>query len=467
MTPPDPSGNGGRGDTSSSDARGDDSGELGEPVPDVSGVRDGVVDTLVTFVRSLRRAGVAVPANATLVAARALVEVGFDDEARTRAALRTVLVTRAEDVGTFDRMFAEFWRRLDGTLDGEPASADDDAPDGALAPVAADDPAREGSTDDDRTTDTGGQRDGAADVSLATTDSEVDAGTADTDARTATYSPAGRPETVTVDAVPRVDDESLSPAVDRFVDALATLRGRRWRPAPTGRQVDARRALRQSLSTGGAVASVPERTRPPTELRALVLADVSRSVLDTVDRGFLLRFLRTLAARVRRHRMFFFDSEIREVTDAFDTPTAADAVRELERAETAWGGGTRIGHAVETVRREHPTAVDRRTVVVVVSDGLETGDTASIDTGMAWLARRSRAVLWLNPLAASPAYEPTAAGMAAALPFVDGLFAFTGTDDVAEIARQLQQHGSGGRIGYEHDPRRATRSDGTTPRGNP
>ena len=424
-------------------------------VPDVAGVRDDVVSALVTFVRSLRRAGVDVAANATLVAARALVEVGFDDEDRARAALRAALVTSPEDADTFDRMFAEFWRRLGAHLDGDAAAGlADDRPDGALAPMGADDGLAAESADGSDGTDS--DRDGSSGAETAVVSSALEAGpgTDDGDATTATYSPAGRPETVTVDAATVADEGTLDAAVERFVDALATLRGRRWEGAPSGRQVDARRALRRSVSTGGAVVSVPERARRATDLRAFVLADVSRSVLDTVDRGFLLRFLRAVVARLRRSRVVFFDSEVRDVTEAFDAPTTADALRELERAETAWGGGTRIGHAVETVRREARTAIDRRTVVVIVSDGLEMGDVSTLSDGMSWLAGRAGTVLWLNPLAASPSYEPTAAGMAAALPFVDGLFAFTGPDDVVEIARQLSQYGTGGRIGFEHDPRR-------------
>lgn len=426
-----------------------------DDVPDVPGIRDEVVDALLTFVRSLRRAGIEVSANAALVAARALVEVGFDDEARARAALRAALVTRAEDVATFDRMFAEFWRRLDAHLDGDTAAGrTDDTPDGALAPMGADDAGAGEDADEERAGESGEPSSAEPTESVVTRALQPGPGDGDDAATMATYSPAGRPETVTVDAAPSDDDESLDAAVDGLVDALATLRGRRWAHAPAGQRADARRALRRSVATGGAVVSVPERARRPDDLRALVLADVSRSVLDTVDRGFLLRFLRTFAARLRHARLFFFDSEVRDVTEAFDTPTTADALGELQRAETAWGGGTRIGHAVETVRREHPTAVDRRTVAVVVSDGLEMGDVSTLETGMTWLARRARAVLWLNPLAASPAYEPTAAGMAAALPFVDGLFAFTGVADIEEVARQLAQYGAGGRVGLEHDPRR-------------
>jgi len=427
-----------------------------DDVPDVAGVRDDVLDALLTFVRSLRRAGIDVSANAALVGAQALVEVGFEDEARTRAALRAALVTRAEDVAAFDRMFAEFWRRLDAHLDGDAAAGlADDTPDGALAPMGADDAGAGEDATEEREAESSDSDDGDPTGSVVTRALQPGPGDGDDETATmATYSPAGRPETVTVDAAPTDDDGSLDAAVDQLVGALATLRGRRWAHAPTGQRADARRALRRSVATGGAVVSVPERARRPADLRALVLADVSRSVLDTVDRGFLLRFLRAFATRLRHARLFFFDSEVRDVTDAFDAPTTADALRELQRAETGWGGGTRIGHAVETVRREHPTAVDHRTVAVVVSDGLEMGDVSTLEAGTTWLARRARAVLWLNPLAASPAYEPTAAGMAAALPFVDGLFAFTGVADIEEVARQLTQYGAGGRVGLEHDPRR-------------
>lgn len=217
---------------------------------------------------------------------------------------------------------------------------------------------------------------------------------------------------------------------------VAVLTRERWLASPDPNPV------KQSLPSG----QLPTRTEEP--------GGVSRSVLDTVGRGFLLRFLRTFAPRLRHASLLLFDCEVRDVTDAFDAPTTADALRELQRAETAWGGGTRIGHAVETVRDEYPTAVDHRTVAVVVGDGLETGDVSTLEACTTWLARRARAVLWRNPLATSPASGPTAAGMAAALPFVDGLVAFTGVGDLEAVARRLTRYGAGGRVGLEHDPHR-------------
>ena len=85
------------------------------------------------------------------------------------------------------------------------------------------------------------------------------------------------------------------------------------------------------------------------EGRTCVLVDESRSVLDAIDRAFLLDFLDQLVAAGRSVRVFFFDTAIREVTDVF-AGARGDPATALERAEVAWGGGTRIGESLGTLR---------------------------------------------------------------------------------------------------------------------
>jgi uncharacterized protein with von Willebrand factor type A (vWA) domain len=419
-------------------------------VPDFVAARDHVREELVRFVRALRRAGADVPANATLTAGRALVELGFEREA-AHAGLRAALVTREADLATFERLFGEFWRRLTAGLEGGPADRpESDAPGGGMAPLA-DDPATGEALEDDASPGADSEPDA---VSTATRVADPGEGPTEVDgqeATTATYSPRGARSPVEAGVV---RDPSLGAALDRLTGPLARLRGRRL---STGgdRRADARRALRESVATGGTVLSVPRRAYDHSDVRALLLVDVSRSVLDVLEEGFLVAFLRGASERWRDVRTMLFDEDVQDVTAAVDAPTSADVLAALERAETEWGGGTRIGHAVETVRREHPDAVDRHTVVLVVSDGLEMGDVDALATGMAWLSRRAAAVLWLNPLAAAAEYEPEARGMATALPYVDGLFPFAGAGDVDELARQLRLRGPGGTVGYEQDPRRA------------
>ncbi|WP_435348489.1 vWA domain-containing protein [Haloarchaeobius sp. HRN-SO-5] len=425
----------------------------GDP-PDFVAARDHVVQQVVDFARRLRAEGVSVPANAGLPATEALAQVGLDDRERVRAAMHATLVTDPRDSETFDELFPGFWYRLRTGLeaaaahDGVGDRADDAAdgeglagPDveGALADASL-------ATTLDETDELAEGEGEVASRRIAETDADA-ADVTETDRRPGTYSAAS-------DRAP-VRDETVGESVDRatmrrFERVLATLPGRRWARSRTGTTVDARRALRGSLDTGGVVLSLPRRERDLSAFRTCVLVDVSRSVLDAIDRGFLLSFLDALVAEGRSVRVFFFDTDIQEVTDVFES-TRGDPATALERAEVAWGGGTRIGSSLATLRERWPHAVDRRTVTLVVSDGLDVGDVADLEAGMSWLASHSGSVLWLNPLAASVRYEPTCRGMDAALPYVDGLFAFGGPADVAEVARQLERYGPGGSVGYQHD----------------
>ena len=406
---------------------------------------------LVRFVTDLRTTGVEVPADGSLVAAEALGTVGVEDEATVRTALRSALVSRPQDIETFDRLFDRFWRAIrDALTEDAPGSVDTSSLDGGVDPGVlpgdggAESAAADGA-DEAADTDDGGFRSRRVGREEGTRRD-------DSTGTVARFSPTGASTRIEAESLGIGDDPT--PAVCDLTDALATRPGRRRVSAVDGRP-DVRRAMRRSHGTGGVVVEVPERAPRPTAVRGLVLVDVSKSVLDTLDRDFLVRVLRALTAEWRDVRTFLFNTDVTEVTGALSADSAAATIREFDRIEAAWGGGTRIGHAVTTVRETAPTAVDRDTVVLIVSDGLETGDLSRLEDGMAWLDRRAREVFWLNPLAASTEYEPTCRGMAAAHPHVDGLFAFSEPADLFDIARQLRRRRQP--VGYEYDWRRNDR----------
>lgn len=430
------------------------SGESDGSVPDFEELRGHVLRELIRFARSLRYQQVSVPANAAITAAESLVVVGVSDEEVVRAALRSVFISREEDIPVFDRLFPVFWRRLHRENDSiadesgvvgeeetvamiEETGIPESVPDEGADPIEASD----GSESLEEL---------GASVGRDETTDDVDDGEM---ISTAVYSPSGRssPINVTEDGLHR--DTDLESGVRQLTRVLAALPGRRWGASGTER-VDTRRALRESFGTGGTVMSVPQKSRQRSAVQATLLVDVSRSVLDTIDRGFLLDFLRAVQHEWRRVRIFFFDTQVREVTAAFAEATPQAALHELQAVETEWGGGTQIGKALTTIRADHPNAVGRDSIVFVISDGLEVGEIDVLETGMAWISKRASAVLWLNPLATSPKYEPTCRGMEASLPYITGLFSFSDVSDITEMTRQIEQHGLSGTIGYEYDPRR-------------
>ncbi|WP_232701961.1 VWA domain-containing protein [Halobacterium wangiae] len=390
---------------------------------------DSVYGELVTFVRALRTAGAAVPANAAISAAEALSVAGVTDKERTRVSLRTAVITRADDRDLFDHLFEQFWGRLRDAVTRSQQDAGDDAADDDGFGFDAQETPADAETVDELPDESGGAD--SSDLSVG------DSGGDPEDVyEMAQYSPVGASESVTPSSLS--EEAATAAATERLTSVLATQTGRRPERANAGSRPDVRRALRNSVSTGGVLTSLPELHRKETEVRGVVFADVSRSMLDVLDRSFLVSFLRAVHQSWRSAQTFIFDTDVREITDALDTETADATFDALEAAEAAWGGGTRIGHAIESVHERDPDVVDHRTVVLVLSDGLEMGELDELESGMAWLARRASLVVWLNPLAKSSEYEPTAAGMATAVPYVDCLYPFAGVEDVDSLARELQ-----------------------------
>jgi len=94
---------------------------------------------------------------------------------------------------------------------------------------------------------------------------------------------------------------------------------------------------------------------------------------------------------------------------------ASDKVRD-------WSGGTRLGESVQHFNDEWGVrGMARGAVVVILSDGWDRGDPEVLGRELARLRRVAHKVVWVNPLKASPGFEPLARGMAAALPHIDQL----------------------------------------------
>jgi uncharacterized protein with von Willebrand factor type A (vWA) domain len=213
--------------------------------------------------------------------------------------------------------------------------------------------------------------------------------------------------------------------VERLVDRLASRMRRRMvrrqRIAAAGRKLHLRRTLRNSLQFGGIPMELSYRARRRKPPQLVILLDVSRSM--SIYTYLLLRFTRAIIRAFRRADAFVFHTRLVSVTDALKEQNAERMRDRLTLLSAGWSGGTRIGESLQSFNdRFAGSLVGRRTVVVVVSDGFDTGDPSLLSAQMERLHARARRVVWLNPLLGRLNYEPLASGMAAAMPFVD-LFA--------------------------------------------
>ena len=210
---------------------------------------------------------------------------------------------------------------------------------------------------------------------------------------------------------------------------------RRWTPAPRGRRFDFRRALRGSLKTGGEVVRPLWRARPRRRPRFVVLIDGSRSMAPHADAALALAV--AICGVTLNAETFTFSTALHRVTR--DVRRAAAGERRRLHLHHAWGGGTTIGACLrEFLRSFGDRLLTADTVVIVASDGLDVGEMAVLRDAMGRLSRRSAAVLWLNPLAETVGYEPTAAGMSVARPFITMLATVNDPEGLMRLARALR-----------------------------
>jgi uncharacterized protein with von Willebrand factor type A (vWA) domain len=206
----------------------------------------------------------------------------------------------------------------------------------------------------------------------------------------------------------------------RLARRLATRRSRRWIPdLAYGRgRVDPRRSFRRALGTGGEIVRFARRTRAVEEPRLVFLCDTSGS-MDAHTR-FLLAFVLSLRRAARQAELFAFNTELVHLTPAIAAGKIQLSLDRLAAAVPDWSGGTRIGASLAAFADRHlARLVDGKTVVVVLSDGLDRGDPAVLAAALRRIQARARKLVWLNPLAGDARYEPAARGMQAALPFID------------------------------------------------
>jgi uncharacterized protein len=213
---------------------------------------------------------------------------------------------------------------------------------------------------------------------------------------------------------------------------------RRTRPTRRRRdQHDLRATVRVSLRHGGELLERRYRESAERPRRLVLVCDVSGSMAPYSR--MLLQYLQASVTARARVEAFVFGTRLTRVTREL---AGRDPDRALARAAehvADWSGGTRIGSALAELNREHGRRIGRGAVIVVLSDGWDRGDPETLATEMARLRRCAHRVVWLNPLAADPRYEPLTRGMAAALPHVDHLLPGNSIASLEALASLMEE----------------------------
>jgi len=138
---------------------------------------------------------------------------------------------------------------------------------------------------------------------------------------------------------------------------------------------------------------------------------------------------------VARVETFVFSTSLHRVTGELNKNTFEKTLEELSAKVPGWSGGTRIGESLLAfVENYGRRLLNKRSLVLILSDGWDTGEPELVEEAMAAIHRRAAKVIWLNPLAGSPDYEPRVRALQAALPYID---VFAAAHDVESLRQNV------------------------------
>ena len=381
-------------------------------------LRRAMSSNLVGFCRHLRNQGLLSGLGEQMDALRALDQIPLREEEPFRMALRTSLAKSSREQEIFDEHFRKFWYVWESSEEfyRKPPGEEEEE----RAKIRVIDERQQKST------------------YLSINDWMNQESESEEVKEAAGYSPF---EVDTERDFSQFGNEELQDVItliNEIGKRLATRFSRRMRHSKRHGPMDLRRTMRQSLRRGGDLLDLMHRRRRRQRLKLVLICDVSKS-MDLYSR-FLIQFIYAFQTVYRRIETFVFSTSLHRITDQLKEQSMDEAVARLSENVPDWSGGTKIGASLKQFVDDFSLkVVDPATVVLVISDGWDTGEVELLSESMAHLNRSSRSLIWLNPLKGSPDYEPTTRGMQAALPHLDLFASAHNLNSLRNLIRELMQ----------------------------
>jgi uncharacterized protein with von Willebrand factor type A (vWA) domain len=192
------------------------------------------------------------------------------------------------------------------------------------------------------------------------------------------------------------------------------------------------------MQFGGELIFLDFKKKKLKKRRIVFFCDVSGSMdMHTL---MILQFIHALKKVDRRTEIFSFSTELTRLTSLFDSEDITEVFTQAPGTVRDLGGGTRIGRCLRRFNEAYGSRlISTKAVVMIFSDGYDTGEIDLLEQEMSYLKRRVYKMIWLNPLLGSENYQPICRGMSAALPYVDHFLPLSGTHDLQILERSLEE----------------------------
>lgn len=384
-----------------------------------------LVENIMHFARTLRRAGLPVGPGKVLGAIKAVQVAGVQQRDDLYWVLHAVLVNRQDQRALFDQAFHIFWRNPDILK----KMMDMMLPTTFLDSVKSDD-----------------QEKISRRVSEALAPSPVESDSEEQENEEVeinaelTASSSEILQNKDFESMSAEEIELAKKAIARLSLPIAEVTTRRLKPDLRRGGVDMRRTLRASLRSGGAIISlkrrIPRKKPPPL----VIICDISGSM--TQYSRMLLHFMHALTNDRDRVHTFVFGTRLTNITRYMRSRDIDEALDSVSDKVEDWSGGTRIGATIAEFNKFWSRRVlGQGAVVLFISDGLDRDAAEGLEIEMERLHKSCRQLIWLNPLLRYTGFEPRAKGIKAILPHVDQFRSVHNLQSLKDLSDALSKIG--------------------------
>jgi len=358
--------------------------------------KSGLAREVIRFTRFLKSRGFKVFQTSVRDAIRSLRVVSIENKEDFFSSLRTNLSSSDLEWMQFQSLFDEFWHR------NEREDMKVDSPQPGMEELNEKD---------------GSDQDAFCDVKGGNTESTESEGEKEWLEGVA-YTSVSKVEQTDLGKFEKSDIQVAQLLLKNMMEPFKLNLVRRSRRSRRKGVMDFPRTIRKSLKTGGTPLKLFFREKKKRLKRLIILADVSGS-MDRYAR-FVMPFLLGLKGIGPKAETFVFSTSLTPITFLIRHLNVDEALERVAKEVPEWSGGTRIGYSLRQFNQGAGLKLlNQRAVVVILSDGWDLGGKELLRREMAFLHGKAYSVIWLNPLAGDPDYEPLCKGMNVAMPYVD------------------------------------------------
>lgn len=202
-------------------------------------------------------------------------------------------------------------------------------------------------------------------------------------------------------------------------------------------QIDIGNSIRMNIQNGGNIIKLAKKNKKQDKYRLMVLLDVSGS-MDKYS-FYLLKFLWALRSNFKQIEVFTFSTKLMRITEYISDKNMVGALAMVSQHAKHWSSGTKIGECLKDFNDNYAKRyLNGKTMTIVLSDGLDTGEPEVLDTAMQQIKMRTKKLIWLNPLKGMRGYEPIQMGMKAALPSLNHFGSAHNFESLLTLEKLLQ-----------------------------